>query len=440
MVLAIFCALIPGFGLAGFMTGGWLVGAPPGLWYPTAVQTHAVALLMGWGGAMILGVALYFLPRLRGVKLVRPKWAAAMFYLLTLGLALRIVGPLLLATLNPIGSERSFDWLNGVVVAGLTLQAAGVEGLLLVLVLTFRAGRPLKANEGFRQIAPLLGVAALALSLAQISWVAGGVQGLASGSSLAVLPMPAQWTAADLMVCGFVPAISVAMSSRLFPLTFRTKLPSRHGMLAAAALLLAGVLLNCLDGLRSVFSWPLPSPTGWAALCQAAGLICGAHAVRIFHPRKKISEAATPYRTRDDPAAVGVLTAYCWAVVAAGFLIAMALREGGVRIPAEWAQPNLARHALGVGFMTLLIVSVGWKMLPGFCRGRPRGRGWLWSAVWLGNFAVLLRLVPAMLTNSPAVGRNWSQILYPLAGAAGLATILAFAISLRLSFRAERQA
>lgn len=145
-----------------------------------AIQTHSVALLMGWGGAMILGVALYFLPRLRGVKLARAQWAPVWFWLLALGLALRIGGQLLLATLNLIEPGWSVAWLNRGVVAGVALQAIGVGGLLGLLLITFRAGRPLKANEGFRQIAPLLGVAAFALSLAQLAWGAGVIQGLRS--------------------------------------------------------------------------------------------------------------------------------------------------------------------------------------------------------------------------------------------------------------------
>lgn len=56
--------------------------------------------------------------------------------------------------------------LNGVIAGGLVLQATGMLGLLTVLFLTFRAGRPLDKNKGFKQIVPLLSVTALALSLA----------------------------------------------------------------------------------------------------------------------------------------------------------------------------------------------------------------------------------------------------------------------------------
>jgi len=125
----------------------------------------------------------------------------------------------------------------------------------------------------------------------------------------------------------------------------------------------------------------------------AGGLWIGAFAVRIFHPRKPIRSPAAPYRIQDDPAAVGVLTAYLWIVVAAVFQILPFLQPLGAAMPDLLLQQNLARHALGLGFMTLLIVSVGWKMLPGFGGGQPQGPNLIWGAVVLGNLAVLLRII-----------------------------------------------
>ena len=85
--------------------------------------------------------------------------------------------------------------------------------------------------------------------------------------------------------------------------------------------------------------------------------------------------------------------------------------------------------------MTLLIISVGWKMLPGFGGGQTSGRGWLWRAVLLGNFAVLFRILPPLFLGGSRSGRSWSELLFPFAGLAGLAAILAFAIALQISFR-----
>lgn len=433
--LALLCALVPGFGLATLMVSAWIFGIPLGLWYLAAIQTHASALLMGWGGAMILGVALHFLPRLRGVKLVRPKWASLLFWLLALGLICRTVGQPLLALLVTTETQTTIGCLNAVIAGGVALQAVSVLGLLTVLILTFRAGPPLKKEHGFKQVAPLLAVAALALSLAQIAWCWGVADNLMQGLNLAVLPAGAQSVAEDLMLFGFVMAIGVAMSSRLFPLTFRLQLPHRRGLQVAAGLLAVGVVLTAISGLRPDFVIAGLSVENWTSLFCAGGLLVGAFAVRIFQPRKPIPRALVPYRVWEDPAAVGVLSAYVWVVVAAVLLFLFPLQQAGVQIPGQLLQKNLARHAIGVGFMTMLIISVGWKMLPGFGGGQPRGQGWLWSAVLLGNLAVLFRILPPLFLGGSRSGRSWSELLFPFAGLAALAAILAFAIALLISFR-----
>lgn len=433
--LALLCALLPGFGLATLMVSAWTWGLTPGLWYLASIQTHAFALLMGWGGAMVLGVALHFLPRLRGVKLIHAKWVPMLFWLLALGLTCRIVAQPLLALLGAHAGPATAAGLNGAIAGGLVLQAVSILGLLTVLIATFRTGRPLKKNKGFKQIAPLLAVTAFALAVAQLAWLLGAGESLAHGRSLAVLPVKSQWVAVDLMLFGCIAAIGIAMSSRLFPLTFRMQLPHPRGLQVAAWLLAVGVMLTITSGLRSTEATGSALMTDLTATFYAGGLLAGAFAVRIFARRKPIQGTAPPYRISEDPAAVGVLSAYVWMVCAAAFLIVPLLARSGIPTPVPLLQDNLARHAIGLGFMTLLIISVGWKMLPGFAGGQPRGRRLIWGAVWLGNLAVLLRITAAIIPGSGLWERTWHELLFPFAGLAALAAIINFAIALKLSFR-----
>lgn len=436
--LSLSCALLPGFGLAALMTGAWAAGWPRGVWHAASVQVHAVSLLMGWGGAMILGVGLHFLPRLRGVKLRGARWAVSLFWVLAGGLVLRMAGQLALGCLPPPG-ETSMLLLNGAVVSGVVLQTISVAGLLVILISTFRAGRPLRENKGFQQIAPLLAVAALTLFLAQLAWCHGAFQGWMHGAhDLAVLPVASQRGAVDLMLFGFVMAMAAGMSARLFPLTFRTRPASPRGLKMAAVLLAAGAGFTVPEAIQ------LPTPpltwSGLAAAFYGCGILTGTFSVRIFHLRKAIPHAQIVYRMREDPAAIGVATAYFWAVMAALFLFALALARAGAPLPAEAAQENLARHAMGAGFMTLLIISVGWKMLPGFGGCLPHGRGLLWCAVALGNAAALLRIFSLLVFGDGGFAHSWNAILLPVAGAAGMAAILAFMLALRASFHGRKNA
>lgn len=436
--LSLLCALLPGFGLAALMTGAWTAGWPRGVWHAASVQVHAVSLLMGWGCAMILGVGLHFLPRLRGVRLHGSRWAAALFWILAAGLVLRMGGQFVLGGLVPAG-EMPRLLLNGAVVSGAVLQTISVTGLLVILITTFRAGRPLKENKGFQQIAPLLAIAALTLFLAQLAWCLGAFRGWTGGASdLAVLPVASQRGAVDLMLFGFVMAMAAGMSARLFPLTFRTCPASPRGLKITAILLAAGAGFTVLEAVQ------LPEPpltwNGLAAAFYGCGILTGTFSVRIFHRRKAIPHAQTAYRMREDPAAIGVASAYFWAVMAALFLFALVLAHAGAPLPAQAAQENLARHAMGAGFMTLLIISVGWKMLPGFGGCLPHGRGRLWCAVALGNAAALLRMASLLAGGDGGSARFWSAILLPIAGAAGMAAILAFILALRASFHGRQNA
>ncbi len=428
--LALLSGLLPGFALATAMTATWLIGVPSPLWYPAAVQSHATAFLIGWGGAMILGVALHFLPRLRGVKLLCPEWVNRCFWCLVLGLVLRITGQLTLATLNSNDSSFLLPWLNGAVIAGLILILAGVCGLLLILIATFRTGRPLAENKGFRQAAPLLCLSALALAVAQIAWCIGGISALRAGLNLTVLPLASHALALDLMLFDFMAAIAIAMSARLFPLTFWILLPWTRGLSIASISLALGLILTILSTL-----FPSPEFLIGSAGFQATGILLGAWAVRIFHPRKIVTRTQTRHRLWAGPADVGVVSAWFWAVIAAVALILSALHYSGMSVPSELTQKNIPRHAMGAGFMTLLIVSVGWKMLPGFGRGRPRGEKCMWGAVGMGNLAVTLRILPMLWPGVSWGSWNWSAFLLPLAGLAGFSCLLLFSIALWLSLR-----
>ena len=53
-----------GFALAAVLTLSPLFGIPLGTWWVAMVQTHGHLQLFGWVGLFVVGIALYFLPRL----------------------------------------------------------------------------------------------------------------------------------------------------------------------------------------------------------------------------------------------------------------------------------------------------------------------------------------------------------------------------------------
>ena len=58
-----------GFGIGAGSFTAVTLGLPVGAWWAALTQAHGHAQLFGFAGLMVFGVALHFLPRLRGCLL-----------------------------------------------------------------------------------------------------------------------------------------------------------------------------------------------------------------------------------------------------------------------------------------------------------------------------------------------------------------------------------
>src|SRR5437763_7848382 len=118
-----------GFALASILTLTPLSGIPLGTWWAALVQTHGHLQLFGWAGLFVVGVALYFLPRLRGAPLDWPALLPWMLGVLISSLILRFISqPLLVVT-------GWFLWDIVLVLSGV-LEALVFPVILLLLVQT----------------------------------------------------------------------------------------------------------------------------------------------------------------------------------------------------------------------------------------------------------------------------------------------------------------
>lgn len=125
-----------------------------------------------------------------------------------------------------------------------------------------------------------------------------------------------------------------------------------------------------------------------------------------------------------------------WLLLAAGLALA-----AGVGGPSGWGPPpDAERHALGAGFVTLLIVGMGTLLLPGFAGGRAPG-GPATAGLWLGNLAAALRVFP-VLTGwlAPALLPPLARAgLMGLGGLLGGATVICLGLVVRGALRESRR-
>ena len=151
-----------GFALASILTLTPLSGIPLGTWWAALVQTHGHLQLFGWAGLFVVGVALYFLPRLRGAPLAWPALLPWVLGVLISSLILRFLSqPLLVVT-------GWFLWALLLVLSGV-LEALALPAILLMLVhTTLRRSVSTSTLEGIHSIAPFILSAFVGLALAGI--------------------------------------------------------------------------------------------------------------------------------------------------------------------------------------------------------------------------------------------------------------------------------
>lgn len=405
-------------GSAGFSLGAALFAASTsgmtvGPWWPAAAEAHGHIQLFGWSGLMVLGVGLHFLPRLRGGPPVHPAWARRAFMLLVSGLVLRAISQPFLAEAGAVTIRSAL--LHTCLIASGALELAGACIVLGLLARAAREGPPLRSRAALWPVLPFFVVAFGAY------WIALGVNlvgligtGEAGGALVAGRLDDLTY---QLAFYGFLVPISAVMSERTFPLFFRTPRPRLRLLRAGLAVLLAGLVLRIAGTLTDAA--PL---LGLGELTGAAAIGLFVLALGIFAPRRPLPRQ--PVRPLRDPIQLHAIAAYLWLIVVAAFLVQNGLAALGV--PINPVPRDAERHALGSGFVTLLILGLGAQLLPSFAYRRLRSVALVWVTLALGNLAALCRIGPLL---APAVFAGAAGVVLSLAGVAALAALLVFCLN-----------
>lgn len=413
MWASIVLAASAGFGAGAALFGVVALGLPVGLWWLAHAQIHGHVQVFGWAGLMVLGVGLHFLPRLRGAPNVplRPvRWA---FWLLVGGLTLRALAQPPLAVGRTGLVDDLARWLT---IASGGLELAGVAVVLGTLVGVARRAPPIRQRSGFAQAAPFLitafGGLVLALLLNFLSLVL-----TLDGSRLAS-PLWQQ-ASVDVGLQAFLVPVGLAMSIRIFPLFVRLQFPHLTTLLVGVELAVAGTLAEIVGRAAGIGLLEAVGLVGVGAGCMA-----GVFGIRVLEPRRQLPRQTV--RVLTSPAQLHAISAFVWLAVAGLLLVALGLGRGaGLQVPFS---PDPIRHAIGAGYITLLIFGVGADLLPSFAAGVIVSQRLVWATLLLGNLAAALRVLPGLL---PLPGSGAMST----AGVLGLAAIVCFGTNLWLSVR-----
>jgi uncharacterized protein involved in response to NO len=468
---ALVAALLPGFGAGVVLFAALLWRWPLGPWWPAAAQAHGHAQVFGFAGLMVLGVGLSFLPRLRGAPLVQPALVPVVLALygggLLLHVTIQLAGPFipLAPATRPLG-----------VTAAILLALSGPMTLLgaalavALLARTARHGPPLQTRPGVRQVQALVLVSFISLLLALalnagatlasgaaavVAYGAAGA-GLATGAATtggtpeAGVTLPAlgsvarqqPWlvpaiphlAAVRLAFLGWLVPVAAAVSARTFPLFLHTRLASPRALRLGLAVLLGGLVLDV--SARLGMAAPAPAVAVAYALEGGALLwftaIIGALGPKVRLPGRMSDPVEAQLARASWPALGG---AYGWLLIAGLLLLA---RSGAA---LDWWSPppeDAERHALGAGFILLLIVGMALRLIPGLAGARPRAVDLTAArvAIAAAHVAAVLRVGPVVLSwllvAVPSLVPWLLPALLATAGLAGMVAIVALAVALRV--------
>ena len=384
---ALALALTAGFGLGLVLLLARTFALPLGdVSWLALVQAHGWIQLFGFVGLFVIGMGLHLLPRMRGAE--PPK--ASLQYLI---FGLTVVGVALRALAQPLPSFPSRE-------LALQIAALGACGGTLLFAIT--ALRILASGHNPHRYDELvIGAGVIVLPIATA---------LAAYASLTapsiVIAADAEDRATWLMLLGSIGTTIFGVWARLAPGFVAARPFAPRLLLSGAALWLVG-------------SVGVAAAVPAAAAALAGGALVVTVALGLWGP----TIARQPLRSHARLTRVALRTAFAWAVI--GSLVLLASRFA-ILPTATSLTESAARHAFGLGFVTLAVYGVAARALPSFL-GRE-----LWNArVHLGtviatNVAVALRVVVQSFGLTAGI---WDVAL-ALSGALAYGALIAFVINI----------
>jgi uncharacterized protein involved in response to NO len=188
-------------------------------------------------------------------------------------------------------------------------------------------------------------------------------------------------------------------------------------------LLLRAVAVNTSGVLAAMFGWMKLS-----MVLLTAGLVVVIYALRLFESSNRPPKTGGVHKSFP----VFVRLAYVWAIVAAllGIWASMTVTAPGI-----W---GASRHALTVGFLAMMVFSIGQRVLPAFSGMRLLFSPWLmfWSLTLLA-VGCTLRVTAQILAYQGIAVSAWAWL--PISAITEMTAVTLFASNLVVTFALPRQ-
>jgi uncharacterized protein involved in response to NO len=396
--VAFFAASALGIGLTvGFGLGLWLLLARVwgvslfGASWLALVQVHGILQLFGFTGLFAMGIALHALPRFRGAT-APSTWLVGATYVATVGgLGIRSI-----AQAVPDLPARP-----AVLVAGGAVLVLGTLAFAAAALGALTTGRnPHRADE------LVIGAGVVLFP------VAGLLVALEAVGSPLIVDQATDDRALWTMLLGGVGTLIFGAWARLAP-GFVAALPARpRPLLAGTVLWLAGVAA-------------LAAPLAAGPWLLLAGLGTVTYALGVFGQ----GIARQPLQSHARLTRIGVRSAFGWAFVGVGILVA-----GTFGVAGSYLQVSAGRHAVALGFVTLMIYAVGARALPAFLDRRLWSQSVQGATLVIANLGVGLRVLPQLIQGAEL------DAVIGISGILSYTSLVLFALNIVRTMRGPRPA
>ena len=363
------------------------------------VNAHGHAQIYGWVGLFIMGFAYQAFPRLWNTDLVAPRVAVATFLAMLAGLVVRTAGMTL---------SGSWTLALPAALAGGGLEAAAVTTFVIQIVQTYR--RSMMRYEpyvGFVFMALFWFVAQAGLDL----WHTYTTMTAATQQEVVWYVATYQAPLRDLQIHGLAMFMILGVSMRKLTGVYglRPVPTTRAGV--ALALLSAAVAGEVI--VFVAYRWTANHAVArllmvpWLML--AAGVALVALPWRLWRP--------TPVA---DRTAKFVRAAYGWLGVSLAMLLLLPGYQKVSGLAFSHAYYGATRHAITVGFISLMIMGIAGKVVPMLSGVDARTLTSLWGPFVLVNVGCFLRVATQTLT-------DWDPRFFAVVGVSGTLEVIGLA-------------
>jgi hypothetical protein len=363
------------------------------------VNAHGQAQIYGWMGLFIMGFGYQAFPRVWATRLVAPRLAVASFVAMLAGIALRTVGMTMAA-----GQSAAVP----IATAGCLLQLAAVASFAAQVLLTFRRSlMRLEPYIGFIFAAVSFFLASTALD----AWHTYATLSATTRDTLLWHVATYQAPLRDMQIHGLALLMILGVCQKKLPGFYSLRPIPRRRAWTALALLASAVAGEC--ALFIAYRW-----TGnhvLAAFLMIPWLMLAVGSAMIFLPWRLWRPVANA-----DRSAKFIRMAYAWLTLSLVMLLMLPAYQAASHVPFSHAYYGAIRHAITVGFVSLMIMGFAAKVVPMLNGIDPRTLPALRGPFVLINLGCFLRVSLQTLT-------DWAPAAYHFVGISGVLEVTALA-------------